>query len=155
FGFSVAIEGDIAVVGAYLRDGATTDTGAAYIFRNVGTSWAQEAVLTGPTLLGDQFGFSVSVSAGNIMVGSRLSDNGATPDVDAGSVFISVPAPITDCNNNLVPDNCDIGLGTSMDANANGIPDECENLGTCQGDITQNGEVDFDDIVQVITHWGP
>jgi hypothetical protein len=31
-----------------------------------------------------------------------------------------------DCNNNLVPDACDIELGTSQDCNANGIPDECD-----------------------------
>ena len=31
-----------------------------------------------------------------------------------------------DCNENGVPDECDITSGTSEDCNANGIPDECE-----------------------------
>ncbi|MFH1747890.1 MAG: S-layer family protein [Planctomycetota bacterium] len=33
-----------------------------------------------------------------------------------------------DCNNNLVPDDCDIASGFSNDCNANAIPDECENM---------------------------
>lgn len=32
----------------------------------------------------------------------------------------------TDCNENLVPDECDIASGTSTDTNSNGVPDECE-----------------------------
>jgi len=31
-----------------------------------------------------------------------------------------------DCNDNGVPDDCDIASGTSLDLNGNGIPDECE-----------------------------
>ncbi|MFH0982385.1 MAG: DNRLRE domain-containing protein [Planctomycetota bacterium] len=31
-----------------------------------------------------------------------------------------------DCNTNGVPDECDVGLGISPDCNSNGIPDECE-----------------------------
>ncbi len=31
-----------------------------------------------------------------------------------------------DCNGNDVPDSCDIANGTSLDVNANGVPDECE-----------------------------
>jgi hypothetical protein len=31
-----------------------------------------------------------------------------------------------DCNENLIPDECDIADGTSDDENHNGIPDECE-----------------------------
>jgi len=35
-----------------------------------------------------------------------------------------------DCNNNGVPDECDITGGTSTDSNQNGIPDECEAVPT-------------------------
>ena len=31
-----------------------------------------------------------------------------------------------DCNENGVPDECDIASGFSLDDNGNGIPDECE-----------------------------
>lgn len=36
------------------------------------------------------------------------------------------PHPRIDCNENGVDDAVDIALGTSGDANANGVPDECE-----------------------------
>ena len=32
----------------------------------------------------------------------------------------------TDCNRTLLPDSCDIAAGTSPDADANGVPDECQ-----------------------------
>ncbi len=32
----------------------------------------------------------------------------------------------TDCNRTLLPDSCDIAAGTSADADANGVPDECQ-----------------------------
>ncbi|MFH0981770.1 MAG: right-handed parallel beta-helix repeat-containing protein [Planctomycetota bacterium] len=33
---------------------------------------------------------------------------------------------VEDCNTNTVPDECDLGAGTSPDANSNGTPDECD-----------------------------
>jgi hypothetical protein len=50
-----------------------------------------------------------------------------------------------DCNANGVPDECDIANGTSQDANGNGIPDECESQ-VLRGDLNCDGTVDFGDI---------
>ena len=51
--------------------------------------------------------------------------------------------PYLDCNDNGVPDDCDIEDGSSTDANGNGIPDECEIV---PGDLNCDGVVDFGDI---------
>ncbi|MCP4250320.1 MAG: hypothetical protein GY778_25030, partial [bacterium] len=48
----------------------------------------------------------------------------------------------TDCNANVVPDNCDIAGGTSQDGNTNGIPDECDVI-----DCNSNGILDADELV--------
>ncbi len=56
--------------------------------------------------------------------------NGTEQCVD-GSCFA---APFDDCNENALPDLCDIEDGTSPDDNANTIPDECENLGDADND---------------------
>jgi hypothetical protein len=40
--------------------------------------------------------------------------------------FDFLPGDATDCNQNLIPDACDIASGFSLDRNRNGIPDECE-----------------------------
>ena len=55
-----------------------------------------------------------------------------------------------DCNQNGVPDACDLSSGESVDMNANLIPDECE----CLGDIDATGSVNFDDLLAVLSVWG-
>jgi hypothetical protein len=50
-----------------------------------------------------------------------------------------------DCNGNGVADSEDISGGTSLDDNSNGIPDECEDLADCPGDLDGNGFRDFTD----------
>ena len=55
-----------------------------------------------------------------------------------------------DCNENGVPDSCDIGDGDSGDVNGNGAPDECE----CIGDADGDGVVDASDLAAVLSAWG-
>ena len=76
FGFAVDVEGDLAVIGAPLRDGSEFDTGAAYVFRRSGGAWAEEAVLTpSDGGLQDQFGSAVSLSGDKILVGAYFAAN--------------------------------------------------------------------------------
>ena len=46
FGYSVALDGDLALIGAYLDDDGAIDSGSAYIFRGSGSQWLQEDKLT-------------------------------------------------------------------------------------------------------------
>ncbi|MHC5002535.1 MAG: hypothetical protein ACYTJ0_05370 [Planctomycetota bacterium] len=57
-----------------------------------------------------------------------------------------------DCNGNGVPDDVDIAQGTSQDGNGDGVPDEC--APDIPGDVDGDGDVDVDDLVQVILNWG-
>lgn len=83
FGWSVAISGDVVVVGAWQEDGAATtvngdaasnaagDAGAAYVYRRTGTTWAPEAYLKyAQQTAGAQAGFSVDIWADTIAVGA-------------------------------------------------------------------------------------
>ena len=45
FGYSVAVAGDTAVIGAYRDDDAGSNSGSAYAFVRTGTSWSQQAKL--------------------------------------------------------------------------------------------------------------
>ncbi len=77
FGYSVAVDGDTAVVGAY---GNASEQGAAYVFVGSGSSWSQQAELTaGDGTAGDRFGISVAVSGDTAVVGAyeRAQDQGA------------------------------------------------------------------------------
>lgn len=71
FGVSVALEGDTAVVGAYLHDGIAGDAGAAYVFvRNAGV-WSQEAkLMPGDAGGGERFGISVALSGNTALAGA-------------------------------------------------------------------------------------
>lgn len=96
FGYSVAIDGDYAIVGAYQRDvfgGAYDQGGAAYIFeRNtVSGLWEEKAYLT-TTVFGadDEFGVSVGISGDYAVVGAHKEQhdlNSQNSIVDAGSAF--------------------------------------------------------------------
>ena len=87
FGYSVAISGTTALVGAYLEDGGSISAGSAYIFeRDEGGAgnWGQVAKLTADdAALENYFGFSVAISGTTALVGAYGND-----DVDGGRAYI-------------------------------------------------------------------
>ncbi len=87
FGVSVAIDCDIAVVGAYQRDSNGSDSGAAYIYEFSGSDWIEQKkkLIPSDCAAGDNFGRSVAVEGGTIVVGSHLDDN---PGTDTGSAYV-------------------------------------------------------------------
>jgi hypothetical protein len=88
FGFSVSISGEeeVAVVGAWLHDGAGTDAGAAYLFRLGGAGWFQEAELTASDPADfDRFGDRVAVGAETAIV---TSWHHAHLGVDSGAAWV-------------------------------------------------------------------
>lgn len=70
FGASVAVDGDVIVVGAYLDDiGDNEDQGSATVYRWNGTTWAHEALLTrSGGSSSELFGYAVAVSGDVIAV---------------------------------------------------------------------------------------
>lgn len=74
FGRSVALHEDTAIVGDFQRTVAgQANVGAAYVFVRNGTTWAQEAELTGADIAATGwFGFGVSVSGDSALVGAPL-----------------------------------------------------------------------------------
>jgi hypothetical protein len=94
FGYVVAISHDTIAIGAYLEDSSQTsitngsgsstdnsavDSGATYIFKRTGNTWAQEAYLkpsNGETL--DKCGYSVGISDDTVVVGCSQEDSNQT-----------------------------------------------------------------------------
>ena len=79
FGFSVAISGETAVVGAYAdnegANSANTDQGSAYVFVRNGTTWTEQRKLVASDgAAGDFFGIAVAISGETIVVGAYLHD---------------------------------------------------------------------------------
>jgi len=87
FGGSVAVEGNLAVVGAR---GDSGETGAAYVFERIGGVWTEVQKLTASDGVGhDRFGTCVSLSGDRIAVGAPGDDPGPPPDLsNVGSVYV-------------------------------------------------------------------
>lgn len=86
FGTSVAIDGDVAVVGAEDEDQGGFDAGAAYIFERIAGTWTETAKLVPPDLQhGDGFGTACAVQGDRILVGALSSNTVAT---NAGAAYV-------------------------------------------------------------------
>jgi len=87
FGYSVDIDGDYIVVGAYGEDTNGTDSGAAYVFHRIGVNGWDEGVkleaFDGEA--SDNFGYSVAISGDYIVVGAPYEDEAGT---DAGAIYV-------------------------------------------------------------------
>ncbi len=92
FGFSVAVSGDIALIGAFGEDGGAGDplstAGASYVYqRNEGgaDNWGQVKVLTAAVrAASDNFGWSGSVSGDIAVVGTRYRESAHVFQRDKG-----------------------------------------------------------------------
>jgi trimeric autotransporter adhesin len=110
FGWKIALWEDTLAVSALLEDSSATgvngnqgdnaasDSGAVYVFRHDGASWAQDVYLKASnTGAGDQFGASLAL-AGNVLVAgapledSRGTEQGGSPDEngagDSGAAYL-------------------------------------------------------------------
>lgn len=89
FGQSVAIQGDLLVIGA--RNDNPNKAGAVYVFRQTSTGWCQIARLTPQDgEKNDQYGFTVAVGGNTIAVGARRADfvKGTKAETDEGAAFV-------------------------------------------------------------------
>ena len=89
FGYSVAISGNLAVVGAYAEDeSGGTESGKAYIFD--ATTGSLLHTLHNPnaydTSAGDQFGISVAISGNYAVVGAY--GKGDSGGIDSGKAYV-------------------------------------------------------------------
>ncbi|MFK7844138.1 MAG: choice-of-anchor D domain-containing protein, partial [Rhodothermales bacterium] len=84
FGSTVAIEGNIAVVGAPIHDRQSSiDEGAAYVFEKVSGTWVERTKLSASDgASGYEFGGAVDLVGGEIVVGAGGANN------QAGAMYI-------------------------------------------------------------------
>ncbi len=86
FGYSVAIEGDVAVVGAIFDDDLGPESGSADVFRHDGTSWVlEQKLLASDGFINDRFGRAVDVVGDRIFVSGYRNDSAGA---DSGAVYV-------------------------------------------------------------------
>jgi hypothetical protein len=109
FGSSVAVSGDTLVVGATGEDSnqqtisngtaasgnnAAGQSGAAYVYRRSGTTWAQEAYLKAPNAVANStFGYSTAISGDTIAVGANGEPSNSTAIINGGGASSNTAAP--------------------------------------------------------------
>ena len=94
FGVSVAVDGDVAVVGAYHGDSTvSSDSGVAYVFtKNATGVWDEGVKLTASDgAADDQFGWSVAVDGNTIVVGAYRDDHSGLTQPGSAYVFVKPP----------------------------------------------------------------
>ena len=88
FGYSVALSGDTALIGA---PASLTTDGAAYVFvRNPASGlWTEQAKLvSNDHKAGDQFGYTVALDGDTALIGAPYSDDGSKSAAGAAYVFV-------------------------------------------------------------------
>ena len=90
FGYSVALSGDYALVGAPNDDDSGSSSGSAYVFLRSGTSWSQQAKLAASDgAASDFFGWSVALSGEYALVGAYGDGS------ESGSAYVFVRSDTT------------------------------------------------------------
>jgi hypothetical protein len=103
FGWSVALSGDTALIGAPYEDpdlgaGPINNAGSAYVFVRSGATWSQQAKLNAADAeTGDWFGRSVALSGDTALIGAPNEDPdlGSGPLTNAGSAYVFVRSGAT------------------------------------------------------------
>ncbi|MCH8043796.1 MAG: hypothetical protein IID44_08755 [Planctomycetes bacterium] len=145
FGFAVAIDGDLAVVGVRGDDDMGNSSGSAYLF-DVSTGQMIVKLLASDGAEGDVFGDSVAIRGKTVIVGAKL--HGAAND---GAAYIfHLPDLSADLTENVVVDFGDL---TVLLANWN-KPGATAGEGNLVD--VNNSSIDFDDLTELLSQWtGP
>jgi hypothetical protein len=92
FGAAVALAGDVAVIGAPLRDHEQRDAGSAFVFTRSGGQWTPtRELIASDGGQGDAFGSSLAVSADFALVGAPNDD---VPAIAQGSAYFFALDPL-------------------------------------------------------------
>jgi len=86
FGWSVSLDNDTALIGAYWTDDNGTHSGSVYVFTRTNSTWAQQAKLhAADTTTMDYFGYSVSLSGNTAIISAPLDDDNGDA---SGSAYV-------------------------------------------------------------------
>ena len=148
FGWSVAIDGNIVIVGASGDDEGGASSGSAYLFDV--TTGTQLAKLTASDATGgDNFGGSVAIAGDVAIVGAALKGVGGYIEVGAVYLFEKFKKAVSSVAN----------LNKIGSVDLEDLMIFCDNwlAGVEQpiipGDLTKNGKVDFEDLTILVDQW--
>lgn len=152
FGATVAISGDLALVGAFGDDHDGNGSGSAYVFDGA-AGWSEVAKLTASdAAAGDLFGVSVAISGELAIVGaSRNDDDGS----DSGSAYVfdgaagwSEVAKLT-ASDGAAEDEFGTSVGISGDLAVVGAPQDDDNGDVSGSAYVYNGAAGWGEVAKL------
>ena len=152
FGWSVAISGATAIVGARWDDDNGSSSGSAYLFDTT-TGRQIFKLLPGDGAANDQFGFSVAISGATgkevAIVGAWLDDDNGS---DSGSAYLFDAAAPGMCPWDI-DDNGNVGVKDLLFLLGAWGP--CPPKEDCPADFDDSGDVGVKDLLDLLGNWGP
>jgi hypothetical protein len=114
---AVALDGDTAIIGAFMDDDMGSNSGSAYVFTRTGTTWTQQQKLTASDgAASDYFSsYALSLEGDTAFIGAWYDDN--VNGVDAGSAYVFTKSGV-DLSFSIAG-----GLGVKVDITNNGTSD--------------------------------
>lgn len=93
-GFSCELQGDTAVLGAFLNDGpAGMDAGSAYVFTRTGSTWVEQAVLHG-TAAGANMGQAIALDGDRLLASTKVPAVSVRSFMRSGGVWSALPSAV-------------------------------------------------------------
>ncbi len=156
FGSSLALTGDLALIGAL---GDDNYTGSAYVFTRAGDgSWSQVQKLRGADgTQNDVFGVSVAVSGNTAVIGAYNDDDNGE---DSGSAYVFAVGPDEDGDGIMDVCLCPGDLDHDLDVDLTDLAQLLSNYGTTggaayeDGDLDEDGDVDLTDLAALLGEYG-
>jgi len=147
FGYSVAISGTTALVGAPYEDDECCDSGSAYLYDFSDPCNIIETKLTASdAAVWDEFGFSVALSGATAIMGAVGNDDAGSNSGSAYLFRFCLFPPVGDINL-----DCRVDLTDFARFAPNWIDTAC---GACGGaDLTDDGNVGLDDLREFTDNW--
>ncbi len=119
--------------------------------RDCAGNWAGESAMLGPFTIRDCDGSGLLDICD---VDCDAFEDAQGCDVPPGACSDAGCGAKPDCNNSLLPDECDIADGVSKDCTENDIPDECENIVNWEGgDGNWNTDVNWIENISPPDHY--
>jgi len=122
FATSVAIEGDLALVGAPTDDdNGLTNSGTVFAYRYLGGAWTEQPLIYATdAMANNRLGTSLAIDGATAAAGALQTS------VGTGAVYVYTSAVMTDCNGNGEDDICELRQNPGLDASGNGNLDACD-----------------------------
>lgn len=136
FGISVSVNNDTAVVGAFFDGDNGIQAGSVYVYSRIGKKWISSAkLLASDGESGDWFGYSVSASYDEVIVGAWQDDDNGFASGSAALFNLGCTSCIADLNGDSQLDFFDISIFLNAYSTHDSI-----------ADLNEDGSFDITDI---------